>query len=149
VGSLLSERSPSPQEAQTYPSSAATLSPSSALPQQAPQQAPQQDRPQQDRLTTAPQETCPQCSSRLGPPLKSSGRQVCAKCGWTDKPKGTISQKSEASRLVTPTAASLADYELKKLLDQAASESLNNMKPKRKQDQQPHKQLPLEDEGKQ
>ncbi|NJN56699.1 MAG: hypothetical protein HC879_03985 [Leptolyngbyaceae cyanobacterium SL_5_9] len=143
MGSLLSQRSPSPQEAQTYPNSAETFTPSSASPQQA---------PQQDRLTAAPQETCPQCSSRLGPPLKSSGRQVCAKCGWTDKPKGTISQtisqRSEVSRSLAPTAASLADYELKKLLDQAASESLNNMKPKRKQDQQPHKQLPLEDEGK-
>ncbi|KAI9133923.1 hypothetical protein [Acaryochloris sp. CCMEE 5410] len=27
-------------------------------------------------------ETCPRCSNRLGPPLKS-GRQVCAHCGWS------------------------------------------------------------------
>lgn len=27
-------------------------------------------------------ETCPRCSHRLGPPLKS-GRQVCANCGWS------------------------------------------------------------------
>lgn len=27
-------------------------------------------------------ETCPRCSNRLGPPLKS-GRQVCANCGWS------------------------------------------------------------------
>ena len=140
MGSLLSQRSPSPQEAPILSSSAMTLAPSAALPQQA---------PPQNRLTAAPQETCPQCSSRLRPPLKSSGRQVCAKCGWTDKPKGTASQGSEVSRSIAPTAASLADYELKKLLDQAASESLNNMKPKRKQEQQPHKQLPLEDEGQQ
>lgn len=27
-------------------------------------------------------ETCPRCTTRLGPPLKS-GRQVCANCGWS------------------------------------------------------------------
>ncbi|NJK41607.1 MAG: hypothetical protein HC934_10135 [Acaryochloridaceae cyanobacterium SU_2_1] len=27
-------------------------------------------------------ETCPRCTSRLGPPL-NSGRQVCANCGWS------------------------------------------------------------------
>ncbi len=27
-------------------------------------------------------DTCPKCSSRVGPPLKS-GRQVCANCGWS------------------------------------------------------------------
>ncbi|NJO51551.1 MAG: hypothetical protein HC840_21365 [Leptolyngbyaceae cyanobacterium RM2_2_4] len=136
MGSLLSQRSPSPQEAQTYSSSAVPPAKASVSPPQA---------PLQNRLTAAPQETCPQCSSRLGSPLKSSGRQICAKCGWTDKPKGTVSQKPEASRSVAPTAASLADYE-KELLDQAASESLNNMKPKRKQEQH-QKQLPLEGEG--
>lgn len=30
-------------------------------------------------------ESCPRCSSRLGPPLKS-GRQVCAECGWSSAP---------------------------------------------------------------
>ncbi len=30
-------------------------------------------------------ESCPRCSSRLGPPL-SSGRQVCAECGWSSSP---------------------------------------------------------------
>ena len=30
-------------------------------------------------------ETCPRCSRRLGPPLKS-GRQVCADCGWSSAP---------------------------------------------------------------
>jgi hypothetical protein len=30
-------------------------------------------------------ESCPRCSSRLGRPL-SSGRQVCAECGWSSSP---------------------------------------------------------------
>ncbi|PZD73591.1 hypothetical protein C1752_02139 [Acaryochloris thomasi RCC1774] len=30
-------------------------------------------------------ESCPRCSSRLGPPLKT-GRQVCAECGWSSAP---------------------------------------------------------------
>jgi uncharacterized membrane protein len=30
-------------------------------------------------------ENCPQCSSKLSPPLKSSGHQICSSCGWTDK----------------------------------------------------------------
>jgi hypothetical protein len=30
-------------------------------------------------------ESCPRCSSRLGPPL-NSGRQVCAECGWSSAP---------------------------------------------------------------
>jgi hypothetical protein len=30
-------------------------------------------------------DTCPQCSSKMGAPLKS-GRQVCAKCGWSSGP---------------------------------------------------------------
>lgn len=30
-------------------------------------------------------DTCPQCSNNLAPPMKSSGRQVCSSCGWTDK----------------------------------------------------------------
>jgi hypothetical protein len=38
-------------------------------------------------------DTCPKCSSRVGPPLKS-GRQVCANCGWS------------SGRVKTPAAAS-------------------------------------------
>lgn len=112
---LLSERSPSPQEA-----------------------------------SPTHQETCPKCSNRLGPPLKSSGRQICIKCGWTDKPKGSLaSPQDELPSRAASASVSLPDYELKKLLDQAASESLNNMKPKRKQPQNSNKNkfLPLEEEG--
>ena len=32
-------------------------------------------------------ENCPQCDKKLPPPFKSSGRQVCSGCGWTNKPK--------------------------------------------------------------
>ncbi|MBW4537069.1 MAG: type IV pilin-like G/H family protein [Pleurocapsa minor HA4230-MV1] len=32
-------------------------------------------------------ENCPQCGKKLAPPFKSSGRQVCSGCGWTNKPK--------------------------------------------------------------
>ena len=31
--------------------------------------------------------SCPRCSKTLGVPLKSSGRQVCMACGWSDRPK--------------------------------------------------------------
>ncbi|MDX2230737.1 MAG: DUF4870 domain-containing protein [Leptolyngbyaceae cyanobacterium bins.349] len=31
-------------------------------------------------------ETCPCCSKKLGTPLRS-GRQVCMRCGWSDKPR--------------------------------------------------------------
>jgi uncharacterized protein len=32
-------------------------------------------------------EICPRCSHPLRAPLQSSGRQVCMKCGWSDRPK--------------------------------------------------------------
>ena len=32
-------------------------------------------------------ENCPKCEKKLPPPFKSSGRQVCSKCAWTDKPR--------------------------------------------------------------
>lgn len=109
--------------------------------------SPIQDAPRSPS-TDSTYETCPRCSSRLGPPLKASGRQVCAKCGWAKKPRGAaLLQKADAP--VHSTSVELPDYELKKLLDQAASESLSNMKPKRKQDHQPNKKrllFPMEGE---
>ena len=36
-------------------------------------------------------ENCPQCEKKLSPPFKSSGRQVCSSCGWTNKPKAVKS----------------------------------------------------------
>ena len=29
---------------------------------------------------------CPQCHKKLAPPFRSTNRQVCANCGWSDKP---------------------------------------------------------------
>ncbi|MBD1867131.1 hypothetical protein H6F95_07385 [Cyanobacteria bacterium FACHB-471] len=142
---LLSERSPSPQEASPtdFSDSEATFAEAISVEPLPPQPT------QTFSLTPSHQETCPKCSSRLGPPLKSSGRQICIKCGWTDKPKGaTASQRDEIPRAAS-ASVSLPDYELRKLLDQAASESLNNMKPKRKQtpSSNKNKPLPLDDDG--
>lgn len=42
---------------------------------------------------------CPKCSKALNPPLKSTGRQICKNCGWTNKKTSPslASQKSNAS----------------------------------------------------
>jgi hypothetical protein len=71
--------------------------------------------------TDAPPEQCPKCEYKLGAPLKATGRQVCAKCGWTNKPRSSNSTKD------------LPVDDLKQLLDQAAVDALTNMKPKGKQ----------------
>jgi hypothetical protein len=71
--------------------------------------------------TDAPPEQCPKCEHKLGAPLKATGRQVCAKCGWTNKPRSSNSTKD------------LPVDDLKQLLDQAAVDALTNMKPKGKQ----------------
>jgi hypothetical protein len=71
--------------------------------------------------TLVPLDKCPKCEQRLAPPLQATGRQVCVKCGWSNKPPSS-------------TAATQADLDLKKLLAQAASESLENMKPRKKRD---------------
>lgn len=77
-----------------------------------------------------PLEQCPNCSRRLGPPLKSSGRQVCAKCGWSDKPRQPFSSQPT----VTKPVANLSPEDIQKILEQASAQALNNMKPKGKQD---------------
>lgn len=71
---------------------------------------------------------CPKCSNQLGPPLKASGRQVCSKCGWTNKPRQAASQ-------VHPV--DLSTDELQRMLNQAADESLANMKPTKSQNSKP------------
>lgn len=71
--------------------------------------------------TLLPPEKCPKCEQLLAPPLKATGRQVCVKCGWSNPPRSANPQ-------------SQADLDLKQLLAQAASESLENMKPRRKRD---------------
>jgi hypothetical protein len=62
---------------------------------------------------------CPTCDHSLSPPLKSLGYQTCTDCGWSNQPP-FIGGSAAASLL--------PDEELKQLLDQATSESLDNMK---------------------
>ncbi|AFY77999.1 hypothetical protein Ple7327_2722 [Pleurocapsa sp. PCC 7327] len=43
-------------------------------------------------------EACPKCGSPLRPPLKTTGRQICVKCGWTNiKRESKSSVKSDVS----------------------------------------------------
>ncbi|NEQ26905.1 MAG: hypothetical protein F6K28_49365 [Microcoleus sp. SIO2G3] len=65
-------------------------------------------------------EHCPRCNHPLNAPLKSSGRQVCIKCGWTNKP-----------RTPDATTEDLPPDQLQRLLDRAAAEAIANMKPKK------------------
>ncbi|HEY9625884.1 MAG TPA: hypothetical protein V6C84_01150 [Coleofasciculaceae cyanobacterium] len=48
--------------------------------------------------------------------------RTCGKCGWSERPPKAQDQ------------GTLAELELKKLLEQAALESLGNMKPRKQQD---------------
>jgi hypothetical protein len=90
---------------------------------------------------------CPQCGVKLGAPLKSSGRQVCSQCGWTNRPRhstgisprpspeqpsGSASAKSESSHSEPSNA------DLYSILAQASEDSLNNMK-RQKTSQKPTK----------
>ena len=92
-----------------------------------------------------PLEQCPKCNYRLGLPLKSSGRQVCAKCGWTDKPRQKIADQPAGTQpagtqpdmpkpATAKPATSVSTHDIQKILEQAAAQALNNMKPKGKQD---------------
>jgi len=87
-----------------------------------------------------PLEQCPKCNYRLGLPLKSSGRQVCAKCGWTDKPRQKFADQpvgtppATAKPATAKPATSMSPHDIQKILEQAAAQALNNMKPKGKQD---------------
>lgn len=65
---------------------------------------------------------CPKCNHRLGPPLKASGRQVCGRCGWSNKPRRAMPDE---------VAGDVAPDDLQKIVAQAAQESLINMKPKK------------------
>ncbi|NJO41766.1 MAG: hypothetical protein HC769_06895 [Cyanobacteria bacterium CRU_2_1] len=76
--------------------------------------------------TLVPLEICPKCGDKLAPPLKSSGRQVCS-CGWVSR-----SSRNTAIGAATEESSLLADDELRRLLNQAAAESIKNMKPRKK-----------------
>jgi uncharacterized protein len=54
-----------------------------------------------------PLEICPRCSYKLGAPLKSSGRQVCMKCAWSDRAKDPHSQSGGVSVSSSHDAGSL------------------------------------------
>ncbi|MBD2088722.1 hypothetical protein H6F67_02450 [Microcoleus sp. FACHB-1515] len=85
---------------------------------------PNPDRP----APAAPVEVdrCPRCDHKLNAPLKSSGRQVCIKCGWTNKPR-------------TAASADPAPDEIQRLLNQAAADAIANMKPKKSASVEPKK----------
>jgi hypothetical protein len=54
------------------------------------QQAITTDAEIEQPITPSPEllpENCPRCNSKLPPPFQSSGRIVCSKCGWSNKPK--------------------------------------------------------------
>lgn len=72
---------------------------------------------------------CPQCEHPLAPPLQSSERQVCMKCGWTNKPRNSATSSTPELAQDEPTNTDLLN-----LLEKAASESLENMKSRQKLD---------------
>ncbi len=47
-------------------------------------------------------ENCPKCGKKLPPPFKSSGRQVCSGCGWSNKPKVAKTESSPAKKEIKP-----------------------------------------------
>lgn len=45
-------------------------------------------------------ENCPKCEKKLPPPFKSSGRQVCSGCGWSNKPKLSTTASSSKNKKI-------------------------------------------------
>lgn len=60
-------------------------------------------------------ENCPKCGKLLPPPFKSSGRQVCSSCGWSNGKKSTNKSKT----LAKPKSKSKFDFPLTKLSKKA------------------------------
>ena len=116
--------SPPPPPPATIASSV-TLPPATAKPTAIPTAIPTAAASSGPSPADTPLSQCPKCHHKLGAPLKSSGRQVCGKCGWLSR------SRYSATAEATPDAA--AD-DLQQLLQQAAVESVNNMKPKNKQE---------------
>ncbi|WP_036489553.1 hypothetical protein [Myxosarcina sp. GI1] len=44
-------------------------------------------------------ENCPRCETKLPPPFKSSGRQVCSACGWSDRTKKTSASTPKSKKV--------------------------------------------------
>jgi hypothetical protein len=49
-------------------------------------------------------EECPKCEAQL-PPRFTSGRLVCTKCGWSDRPNTSKPEKESESTVENPPAA--------------------------------------------
>lgn len=45
-------------------------------------------------------ENCPKCDQKLPSPFKSSGRQVCSKCGWSSSSNQTNSKSEPKKKLI-------------------------------------------------
>jgi len=69
-------------------------------------------------------QSCPHCHHPLNLLLEGLERQACIKCGWPDQLRSPQVQN----------AGTLAELELKQLLEKAALESLSNMKSRKQQD---------------
>lgn len=72
--------------------------------------------------TLIPSEKCPQCKQVMALPPRGSGQAVCLQCEGSN---GAVDSDSEL-----PDEA--VETDLLHLLEQAASESLKNMKPRKK-----------------
>lgn len=95
------------------------LQTSAQLPGEESAGVPDRPAPAAPAVSAAPAvDRCPRCDHALNAPLKSSGRQVCIKCGWTNKPRAAAS-------------ADPAPDEIQRLLNQAAAAAIANMKPKK------------------
>lgn len=72
--------------------------------------------------TLMPAKHCPQCDHTLNSAYALPEQIVCPQCGWSAQPQEPKVQRTEDGE---------GDQELLRLLKQAASESLENMKPRK------------------
>ena len=71
-------------------------------------------------------ENCPQCSKQLPPTLKSSGRQVCTSCGWSEQKNNSRLENSEPSnseQITSKTKNNVATEQISKSFRIFASKS--------------------------
>jgi hypothetical protein len=57
-------------------------------------------------MTNITIENCPKCNKQLPPPLKSSGRQVCTSCGFSDRQN--IAPVSNPEKISEPNFSDLS-----------------------------------------
>jgi uncharacterized Zn finger protein (UPF0148 family) len=69
-------------------------------------------------------EACPRCNSNL-PPRFATGRIICGRCGWTDKPKNV--PLSEANEKQLPETNSSADLLLQTSVSTERSTANDNI----------------------